>query len=88
VIVWLWQAGTAEGVIVAGDQQQARTRVAAFIRRTGMVAAVMEMAYFDDGVKSLSAGYVSADAWRSVARCHPSGRISWSIVPAKPEVAA
>jgi hypothetical protein len=88
VIVWLWRAGTAEGVVVTDDQQQARRTDAAFMRRTGIVTAVMEMAYFDDGVKSLSAGYVSADAWRSVARCHPSGRISWSIVPAKPEVAA
>jgi hypothetical protein len=86
VIVWLWRAGSAEGV--TDDEVKARTAAASFMRSNRVNTAVVEMAYFDDGVKSLSSGYVSADAWRWVARLHPGSRVSWSSVAAKSEVAA
>jgi hypothetical protein len=86
VIVRLWSAGSAEGVT---DRRAKACRTAAsFIQSCGADTAVVEMAYFDDGVRSLSAGYMIADARRWVARRHPSGRVSWGASLAKPELAA
>ena len=78
MIVWLWQAGSTQGVVVTGDQAKVRRRVASCMRDTGAVNAVLEMAYFD-GMKSLNAAYALVDGQRWVGRCHPSGRVSWRL---------
>jgi hypothetical protein len=85
VIVWLWRAGSALGV--TDDEVKACTAVTSAMRSNRADTAVVEMAHFDDGVKSLSTGYVRADAPRRVARLHPGSQVSWSTV-AKSEVAA
>jgi hypothetical protein len=87
VIVWLWQAGSTQGVVVTGNQAKARRRVASCMRDTGAVTAVLEMAYFD-GMKSLNATYAPVDGQRWLGRCHPSGRVSWRLRAPERESAA
>ena len=76
MIVWLWEAGSTQGVLAAGNQAKARRKVASCMRATGAVTAVLEMAHFDV-VGSLNAAYAPVDGQCWVARCHPSGRVSW-----------
>ena len=86
--VWLWSAGTAEGV--TGDQAKARENAACYLGRTGDTAVVEQarIVLLVKG-KSLDTGYETlTDAARWVACRHPGGRISWSASPAKPEMAA
>jgi hypothetical protein len=78
VIVWLWQAGSTQGVVVTGNQARARRKVASCMRDTGTVTAVLEMAHFD-GMKSLNAAYAPVDGECWIGRCHPSGRVSWRL---------
>jgi hypothetical protein len=86
VIVWLWWAGSAEGV--TDSRRTARGRAVSFLRGTG-ATAILEMAYFNDGVRSLGAGYDrahGAPCW--VARRLPGGRVNWTLRHAEPELAA
>lgn len=85
-MVWLWAAGSAEGV--TDDYAKARGTAASFMRRTGTSAAVAEQAYFITGIRSLSAGYEKVSGSHWVARRHPSGRISWRLRSRKPGLAA
>ena len=88
MIVWLWQAGSTQGVVVTGNQAKARRKVTSCMRDTGTVTAVLEMARFD-GMKSLNAAYAPVDGQSWVARCHPSGRVSWRLrAPAREPAAA
>lgn len=86
MIVWLWRAGSAEGV--TDECRKARRAAASFMRGTGTGSAVVEQAHFIPGIDSLNTGYEKAGAPRWVARRHPSGRISWRLRPAAPELAA
>jgi hypothetical protein len=86
VIVWLWAAGSAEGV--TDDYTKAREAAASFMRMTGTDTAVVEQAHFITGISSLSAGYERAGAPQWIARRHPGGRISWRLRPTGPELAA
>jgi hypothetical protein len=86
VIVWLWAAGSAEGV--TDDYAKARRAAASFMRKTGTSAAVVEQAYLITGIRSLSAGYEKANAPHWVARRHPGGQISWRQRWPKPGLAA
>lgn len=84
--MWLWAAGSAEGV--TDDHAKVRRAAVSFMRSTGTDAAVVEQAYFISGTRSLSAGYEKADAPCWVARRHPGGRVSWRMRPAEPGLAA
>ena len=86
MIVWLWQAGSAEGV--TDDFEKARRTTASFMRSSGTDAAVVEQAYFIPGIESLSTGYERTAGPHWVARRHPGGRISWSLRSAEPGIAA
>ena len=86
MIVWLWAAGPAVGV--TDDHAKARRAAVFFMRSAGADAAVVEMAYFISGTRSLSAGYEPAGAARWVARRHPGGRVSWRMRPAESGLAA
>jgi hypothetical protein len=86
VIVWLWATGNAEGV--TDDCTKAREAATSFMRMTGASAAVVEQAHFITGIRSLSAAYERAGGSHWIARRHPSGRISWSLRPTGPELAA
>jgi len=88
VIVWLWEAGSTQGVLAIGSQAEARRKVASCMRATGVITGVLEMAHFDV-VGSLNAAYAPVDGQRWVARCHPSGRVSWRLrAPAREPPAA
>ena len=78
MIVWLWEAGSTQGVLATGNQAEARRKVASCMRATGAVTAVLEMAHFD-GMQSLNAAYAPVEGQCWVARCHPSGRVSWRL---------
>jgi hypothetical protein len=73
MIVFLWQAGTAEGV--TDDYVKAQLHAFCFMRRTGASTAVVEQAYYISGIDTLVSGYQRADAPRWVARRLPGGRI-------------
>jgi len=86
VIVWLWKAGCAEGV--TDSRRTARRRAVSLMRGAG-ATAILEMAYFNDGVRSLGAGYDRAHGapyW--VARRSRNGRANWTLRHAEPELAA
>ena len=87
MIVWLWQAGSTQGVLATGNQAEARRKVASCMRATGAVIAVLEMAHFDV-VGSLNAAYAPVDGQCWVARCHPSGRVTWRLRAPEREPAA
>lgn len=78
MIVWLWQAGSTQGVLATGNQAEARRKVATCMRDTGVVTAVLEMAHFDVA-GSLIAAYAPVEGQCWVARSHPSGRVSWRL---------
>lgn len=76
MIVFLWSAGTAEGV--TDSARKARGNAAALIRSSKADTALVEQAHFIPGVDSLEAGYQRPDpAWYWTARRRPSGRIFW-----------
>ena len=84
MIVFLWSAGTAEGV--TDNPQTARTNAAALMCSQEADTALVEKAYFIPGIGSLETGYVPAGrCW--AARRHPSGRVSWRPCGRKPELA-
>ena len=85
MIVFLWSAGTAEGV--TDNPRKARDDAAALMRSQEADTALVEKAYFMPGFGSLETGYLSAGpCW--TARRHPSGRVSWRPCERKPELAA
>ena len=87
MIVFLWSAGTAEGV--TDSPWQARRSAAAWMRRLEADTALIEQAQFIPGIKSLEAGYRQARGgpyW--TARRRSSGRISWRLCVREPELAA
>jgi DNA-binding CsgD family transcriptional regulator len=86
MIVYLWQAGTAEGV--AGTSWRARRRAADSMRRLQEQAARIEQAHFVFGTESLHAGYHRAPGdpyW--TGRQYPSGRVNWQPGERAPEPA-
>jgi hypothetical protein len=84
VIVWLWSAGSCEGV--TGDHAKARKAAARALASSGTGTAVVEQAYFVSGTRSLSAGYERAGT-RWVGRRRRGGQVSWRLCPAEPELA-
>jgi hypothetical protein len=86
VIVYLWQAGSAEGV--TDDHERARRKAARFMRTTGTDKAIVETARYDDGIRSLGAGYAKADGPHWVARRHANGQVTWRLRSAESELAA
>ena len=88
IAVWLWSAGTAEGV--TGDREKACQNAACYLSSAG-ATAVVEQARFVLLVAGewLAAGYETlADAARWVACRHPGGQVSWSASLSKSELAA
>ena len=89
--VYLWQAGTAEGV--TDDDERARTLAASFMGENGAAEAVVETADLDIGIKALAAGYAKTQGKRWVAQLHGS-QVVWNCrhvsaaKPAAPELAA
>jgi hypothetical protein len=86
VIVWLWSAGSAQGV--TDNDEKARQAASRFIAGTGADTAVVEQAHYISGTDTLVTGYHKADAPRWVARRHPGGRVTWKLRPPAPELAA
>jgi len=84
VTVYLWQAGTAEGV--NGDQVRARELAAGFMTRTGAVTAMVEQAVLVIG--SLDSGYRKLPGGRWEARRHPAGEVTWRQCRARELTAA
>jgi hypothetical protein len=85
VIVFLWSAGTAEGV--ADSPRKARRNAAASMRTHEADTALVEKAYYMPGIGSLETGYLRAGLYWT-ARRYPSGRVSWRPCQRQPEVAA
>jgi len=81
VIVYLWRAGSAEGV--TDDRKTALRTAARFMRATGAGEAVVETARYDDVTGSPRAGYAKADGPHWVARRHADGRVTWRLGPAE-----
>jgi hypothetical protein len=86
MIVWLWAAGSAEGV--TDDEEKARRTAASSMCETGTGSAVVEQAYFIIGIDTLVTGYQKAGAPFWIARRHPGGRVSWTLHRAAPGLAA
>jgi hypothetical protein len=86
VIVFLWQAGTAEGV--TDDYATAQQRAASFMRDAGASTAVVEQASFIDGNTSLSSCYQPVPGRRWIARRHPGGRVYWEQRSRQPALTA
>lgn len=86
MIVFLWQAGTAEGV--TGDYATAQQRAASFMRDAGASTAVVEQASFIDGSTSLSSCYQPVPGRCWVARRHPGGRVCWEQRSRQPALTA
>jgi hypothetical protein len=86
VIVFLWQAGTAEGV--TDDYATAQQRAASFMRGAGASTAVVEQASFIDGSTSLSSCYQALPGRCWVARRHPGGRVYWEQRSRQPALTA
>jgi DNA-binding CsgD family transcriptional regulator len=86
MIVYLWQAGTAEGI--AGTPLRARRRAADSMRGLQEHAARIEQAHIVLGTESLHAVYYRAPGdpcW--TGRQYPSGRVSWQPGECAPEPA-
>jgi hypothetical protein len=75
MIVFLWQAGTAEGV--TDDCEKALKQAASFMHSTGASTALVEQARFTGGNRSLSSGYRALQGPYWVARRHHGGQVSW-----------
>jgi hypothetical protein len=73
--VYLWEAGSAEGV--TGDHARARALAGRSMLANGAAEAVVEPADFDDAVKSLEAGYVRTTGRRWTAR-REGRRVVWT----------
>jgi DNA-binding CsgD family transcriptional regulator len=76
MIVYLWKAGTAEGI--ADAPWRARRRAADSMRGLQEQAARIDQAHFVLGTESLHADYHRAPGdpyW--IGRQYPSGRVSW-----------
>lgn len=76
MIVYLWKAGTAEGI--ADAPWRARRRAADSMRRLQEQAARIDQAHFVLGTESLHADYHRAPGdpyW--IGRQYPSGRVNW-----------
>ena len=87
MIVYLWSAGTAEGV--TDSPRKARRHAAAWMGRQKADTALIEQAHFIPGIESMEAGYTRTPRdpyW--AGRRHPSGRISWRLCVRAPELAA
>jgi hypothetical protein len=85
-MVWLWAAGSAQGV--TDDREKARAAAACFMSGTGADAAVVELAHYVSGTDTLVTGYRKAGALRWVARRYPGGQVTWKPAPPVPEPAA
>lgn len=86
MIVYLWQAGAAEGI--ADSPWRARRRAADSMRRLQEHAARIEQAHFVFGTESLHADYHRAPGdpyW--TGRQYPSGRVNWQPGERAPEPA-
>ena len=85
MIVFLWSAGTAEGV--TDNPRKAHDDAAALMRSQEADTALVEKAYFIPGFGSLETGYLPAGpCW--TARRHPNGRVSWRPCGREPTLAA
>lgn len=82
--VFLWQAGTAEGV--AGDYVVAQVRAFCFMYAAGASTAVVEQAAFIGGGASMDSRYLPLPGRRWVGRRRPGGRVCWERQ--RPEVPA
>jgi hypothetical protein len=60
--VFLWAAGSAEGV--TDDHGRARSLAAGFMLANGAAEAVVETAHYDDAIRSLDAGYAKTAGQR------------------------
>jgi hypothetical protein len=84
VNVYLWSAGTAEGV--TDSQRKACENAAAWMHCQQADTALVERAHFIPGVESMQAGYTRAPrdpCW--AGRQHPGGRVSWRPCVRAPE---
>jgi hypothetical protein len=77
VNVFLWQAGTAEGV--TDSPGKARRHAARWMRRQETDTARVEPAHFVSGIETLDAGYLPSSAPHWTGRRHPSGRVTWRL---------
>jgi hypothetical protein len=85
-MVWLWEAGTAEGVTC--DERRARQIAESFLSAGRADTALVEGAVFVCDLKSLSDSYYRPSSGRWSARRGQDGRITWKLLPASPERAA
>jgi hypothetical protein len=79
--VFLWQAGTAEGV--ADQYMVAQVRAYCFMRTTGASTAVVEQAALIDGGASMDSRYAPVPGHHWVGCRRPGGRMSWKQQPLK-----
>jgi hypothetical protein len=86
MIVYLWQAGSAEGV--AGDYGKAQEQAVTFMCRAGAGTAVIEEARFISGDTSLASGYQASADRRWVARRHLGCQVTWELRPVHERAAA
>jgi hypothetical protein len=75
VIVYLWRAGSAEGV--TDDPVKARALAARFMLAGGATEAAVETAHYDGGSTSLDAGYALAAGLRWTAH-RQDGQAAWN----------
>lgn len=85
-MVWLWEAGTAEGVTC--NERRAREIAESFLAADRAATALVERAFFVCDLKSLSDSYYRPSSERWSARRGRDGRIMWRLLPASPERAA
>lgn len=81
--VYLWQAGTAEGV--TDTPRKARSAAASCGR--GGRSLVVEQAHFVVGTETLQDGYLRTSHYWT-GRRHPSGRVTWRLRTGEPRLAA
>lgn len=89
--VYLWQAGSTEGVVVA-DRRRARSRAAACMRETNVAEAVVETHYYTDAIRvrpdGVTGGYIRAEGPHWTGRLYPGGRVFWKRRPQAPALTA
>lgn len=75
MILYVWRAGSAEGV--TDDDRLARARAAEFMGRNGADRAVVETVHYRDWDNSMSDGYADhgGTLWEARRR---GGRITWA----------
>lgn len=74
ITVYLWKAGSAQGV--TDDSKRARRRAARSMRENGAAEAFVETLYFDDELSLMDAGYVNRGGPRWTGR-RQGNRVVW-----------